>query len=269
MVMGPTPPGTGVIAPATSAAAGSTSPHEARALAVQHAVDADVDHRGAGRDPVGLDHGGPARRGDHDLGPAHHRGQVAGARVRDRHGAGVREQERRHRLADDVRAPDDHRLTPRQVAEMRAQEHQAAQGRAGHQRPASGAQEPDIRDVEAVHVLGGIDGAGHQRGLDVVGQRKLHQDAMHRRVGVEALDQAQKLLCVGLGREAVLEALHADLARALGLGADVDLARRILAHQHHGEARHDAEALQALDLCRHSRLERLGRRLAVDDRGRH
>ena len=74
------------------------------------AVDADVDHGRAGLQPVAPDHLRPADRGDDDVGAADDVGQVAGAAVGDGDGAILAEQQLRHRLADDVRAADDHRL---------------------------------------------------------------------------------------------------------------------------------------------------------------
>ena len=66
MVMGPTPPGTGVSHPATSAA---SSPGDVAAQAVVGAVDADVDDGRAGLDPVAADHlRAPDRRHQH-VGP--------------------------------------------------------------------------------------------------------------------------------------------------------------------------------------------------------
>ena len=110
IVIGPTPPGTGVIAPATSRAASkSTSPHE---LAVGVAVDADVDHRGARLDPVAAHQRGPSRRrrpatSALDASP---RRRSRGARVA--HASPSRcasSSEQRQRAADEDRAADDHR----------------------------------------------------------------------------------------------------------------------------------------------------------------
>ena len=67
MVIGPTPPGTGVIAPATSR--GGCEVDVADQLAVDP-VDADVDHGRARLQPVALDHFRPADRGDDDVGAA-------------------------------------------------------------------------------------------------------------------------------------------------------------------------------------------------------
>src|SRR6185312_11575300 len=72
------------------------------------------------------------------------------------------------------------------------------------------------------------------------------------------------------GRQAVLDAAHAGLARLLRLVADIDLARRILADQHHGKPRHRTLLLsEARDLGRELRPELGRRRLAVDDLRRH
>ena len=110
MVIGPTPPGTGVIAPGDLGALGIGDVADELRLAVLagDAVDADVDHDRAGLDPVALDHLGTADGGDDDVGAAARRpARSRGLRVGDGHGAALAEQELRHRLADDVRAADD------------------------------------------------------------------------------------------------------------------------------------------------------------------
>jgi hypothetical protein len=74
MVIGPTPPGTGVMSEATSfAESKSTSPHK---LSVRQAVDADVDDHRARLDHVAGDHLRLAHRGDEDVGAAGVEGQV-------------------------------------------------------------------------------------------------------------------------------------------------------------------------------------------------
>ena len=66
MVIGPTPPGTGVIQPATSRTAGEVD--VAAQLAVVVAVHADVDDHRAGLDHVGREHVAPADRGHDHVG---------------------------------------------------------------------------------------------------------------------------------------------------------------------------------------------------------
>ena len=82
---------------------------------VRHPVDADVDHDRAGLHPVAADHLGAADGGDEDVGAPAQPGEVARFRVRDRDGAALVDQELRHRLADDVRAPDHNGVEPGEV----------------------------------------------------------------------------------------------------------------------------------------------------------
>lgn len=93
MVMGPTPPGTGVMHPATSTA---SSKRHVPAQTVVRAIDADVDDGGARRDPVAPDLLRPADGRHQYVGGAAQAGQVAGAGVRD--GDGAVAVERAHRL---------------------------------------------------------------------------------------------------------------------------------------------------------------------------
>ena len=162
-VIGPTPPGTGVIAPATSAAsANATSPtRRGSAVRAVDAVDADVDHRGTGPDPVAADHLRPADRRDQDVGAAAFLRQVAGARVRERDRAVGAEQQRCHRLADDVGAADHDDPSPGEVLgpSVSAARIRQPQRRARHQerrieRAARREQPADVERMEAVDVLG-------------------------------------------------------------------------------------------------------------------
>ena len=87
-------------------------------------------------------------------------------------------------------------------------------------------------------VLVGIDRADHRAGVEPVRQRQLHQDAVDRRdrrsapatwsssVGLRA--------CRPAGRSAPSEAAVLGGAALVG---HIDLARRVLADQHHGQAR--------------------------------
>ena len=101
------------------------------------------------------------------------------------------------------------------------------------------------------------------------GQRQLHEDAVHRRVGVQPLDLGDE---IGLGDrvvEAGLEGLHPRLDGLLALVADIDLAGRVLAHQHDGEPGRDPvlgfQSATSADLRAHAAREFL----AVDDVGGH
>ena len=69
-----------------------------------------------------------------------------------------------------------------------------------------------------------------------LGQRQLDEDAVDRVVGIEPLDQRDQLGLAGRVGKPVREALHAGCEGRLALEADIDLACRILADQHHREA---------------------------------
>ena len=84
--------------------------------------------------------------------------------------------------------------------------------------------------------LAGLDGHQHRARVDLRRQRQLYQDAVHRRVVVEPADQRQQLGLADLGRQPVRERAHAGLGGLFGLGADIDLAGRALAHQDHRQA---------------------------------
>ena len=71
-------------------------------------------------------------------------------------------------------------------AACRARESRAARRR-------DRAQPADIDGMEAVDILGRIDRQQHVRGVDVPGQRQLHQDAVHAGIGVEPGDQRQQV----------------------------------------------------------------------------
>ena len=233
MVIGPTPPGTGVIAPATAAALSkSTSPTSFvfPSTSIRLMPTSITVAPGLIQSPFTIS-GRPtaattmsARR-------------TTPGRSRVREWAIVTVQlspssKLGHRLADDVRPADHHGLHPRQVAVKVAQQHQAAKRRAGHHGLLPRPQQPHVRDVEAVDVLRRVDGVDDEVGIEVLRQRQLDEDAVHRRVGVQPRDERQKIGLGGLGGQLVLEGRHPGLGRLLALVADVDLARRVLAHQH-------------------------------------
>ena len=120
--------------------------------------------------------------------------------------------------------------------------------------------------MKAVDVLGRADGLQDVGGADVRRQGQLHQDAVHRRVGVEPADQRQQIGLAGRFRQMVIDRHDAGGAGLPRLAFHIDLARRIGPHQHHGKARCDAgRGLQPAHLG--PDLLTKGRRLrgAVDD----
>ncbi len=71
----------------------------------------------------------------------------------------------------------------------------------------------------------------------MIGQRKLHEDAIDAGIGIERLNPAQQLRAAGFGRQLELVGIHPGFDGRPGFGADVDLARRVFADQDHRKAR--------------------------------
>ncbi len=69
-----------------------------------------------------------------------------------------------------------------------------------------------------------------------LGSGTWHEDAVDFGIGVEPRDQRQQRVLRGSLGQPVLEAADADFLGLLELAADIDLARRIAADEHHREA---------------------------------
>jgi hypothetical protein len=121
----------------------------------------------------------------------------------------------------------------RQVAQPVLEQHDAAERGAGHEAGQPGRQPAGIDRMEAVDILVRIDAEQHLLGIEMRGKRQLDQDTVHRGIGIELLDQRQQLGLARVRGQAVLEALHARLARGLALAADIDGGGGVLADQHH------------------------------------
>ena len=106
-------------------------------------------------------------------------------------------------------------------------------------RPAHGEQ-PHAGGVEAVDVLGGVEGFDDGERVEVGRQRKLDQDAVE---GVVAVQRAHQVENVAVGRgggEVEDAAVHAYPGAGLDLVADVNVGGGVVADEHGGEAGADA-----------------------------
>ena len=120
--------------------------------------------------------------------------------------------------------------------------------------------------METVDVLLGIDGAQHLRLVHVLRQRKLHEDAVDRVVGVQLGDEVEDLALGRIRRETVVARLDPGLVRRLVLRADVDVRRGIVADENRREAHGLAIRPHVLgNLCANLLCERL----SVDSNRRH
>jgi len=78
----------------------------------------------------------------------------------------------------------------------------------------------------------------------MLGQRQLHQNAVHRRVGRQRLYLRQQLALRNIGRQFDMHRLETDGLGGLALAADIDFRSRVVTHQHGGQPR-----LQAVPGC--------------------
>ena len=111
VVTGPTPPGTGLSAPATSATAGIDVPGQP---AVRRGVGPHVHHDRTPAHKARPHQPRPPRRHHEHLGRRRHGRQIHGPRVAHGHGRVPGEQQLRHRLAHHRRTSHHHRTPPAQ-----------------------------------------------------------------------------------------------------------------------------------------------------------
>src|SRR3546814_8354302 len=83
-----------------------------------------------------------------------------------------------HRLADEDRAADHHRILPRQIAEPILEQQQAAIGSAGHHPRDTEREAPGADRGQPVDILVGIDRRDRRLFVEMAGQRQLQHDAV-------------------------------------------------------------------------------------------
>jgi len=276
-VMGPTPPGTGVMALATSRAAlSSTSPTSlvlpSAALTgsrkgtglVPTSITDD-----AGLEPLSLDHLGPAGGRHQYVRLPTDRRQILRLRMGDGHGAVGMGQQLGDRAADQGRASHHHSALARQIrAQGVADQDHAANRRARRQAGQALSQPPGIDDVQAVHILVRINGLDDGLLVEPLWKGQLDQNAVYGRVAVQMADKGQEFSLGGVGRQDVGHRMHARGPGLLTLGPDIDLAGPVIPHQHHRQPRCQAMiGLEAGDFGGHICPQALGCSPAVNDAG--
>ncbi|MGY3032469.1 hypothetical protein ACVIIV_001639 [Bradyrhizobium sp. USDA 4354] len=146
----------------------------------------------------------------------------------------------------------------------------AAERRAGRQRLEAAGEPAGIVRMQAIDILGRIDGVDDGLGVQPLRQRQLHENAVHGGIAVELCDQRQQIALRDVGRQLVLERGHAGGLGLGMLGTDIDLAGGVVADQHHREARHQIVlALDAGDLLSDAGPEVRGNDFSIDDLSGH
>jgi hypothetical protein len=167
----------------------------------------------------------------------HSPGEVRRAAVADRDRGVAREQEHRHRLSDDVAAPDDDRPLALRVDAVVVEHHHHPERRAGAHDALAEQEIADVPGMEAVDIEARVDRVEDLALVDVVRQRQLDEDAVDARVRVQLRHEAEELLLGRLRRQVLPQREDADLLAGLLLVAHVDAARGVVADEDGGEAR--------------------------------
>ncbi len=106
--------------------------------------------------------------------------------------------------------------------------------------------------------------------LNLPRQRKLHENPVHQRVGVEALDDGEQLDLGRLGRQLEQGTLDAGLFAGGLLIADIDGAGRVIPHEHRRQMRgHSGLRFVRGRVARDFGAQRFGDLAAIDDLCRH
>ena len=231
-------------------------------------VDADIDDRGAGFDPIAVHHFGPSG-GDHqDIGGAAFIGEIAGARVRHGDGAVLAHQELRHWLADQV-GPSQHQcFLAFERAQRALEQDQAAERGTGDDAIEPGHEPAGIDDVKAVDIFIRIDRIDDNHGINVIGERQLDQDPMYRGIGIERGERGQQVILFGVGRQFDIGGHHARLLCRLAFVADIDGAGGVVTNQDDGEpGGYAVLGFEVGDPFGKVGAQFSGHRFAVDNRG--
>ena len=147
IVIGPTPPGTGVMWPATSIAAGSTSPTSPASVRLKPTSTTAA--------------------------PCFTMSAVTS------------QQEMRYRLSDDVTAAHDDRFRALERDVVIGEQRHDPDRRRRHERRPAEVELAGVEGMKAVDVLHRLDGADHAPLVDVVRQRELHENAVDCVVAVQ------------------------------------------------------------------------------------
>ena len=264
-VMGPTPPGTGVIHAARSRAlAKSTSPTSlplaSRLMPTSITIAPSLD-------PIAEDHPWTADRRDHDVGAPHDRRQVAGARVTHRHGRVLLEEEQAHGLPDQETPADDDRVGAGEGAtEFPARRRMIPSGVQGRRPGTPASNRPWLIAVRPSTSFPGAIAwmtASLSMPLGSGSWTRMPWTSLPR---VQSLHHADQLRGGRVAGHALPDRSHADLDAGALLRADVDARRRIVADEHRRQSGHDAAGAQRVDGSGRLRSHRLRHRLAVEDR---
>ena len=106
---------------------------------------------------------------------------------------------------------------------------------AGRKREVADHDFSDIDGVKRVHILGGVDGKQYFFFIEMLRQRQLHKNAVHRRIGVQLGNQREQFIFACIRREGIHIRADADLLARAVLVAHIDLGCGVISDQHDTE----------------------------------
>ena len=109
--------------------------------------------------------------------------------MRDGHRGMFLEHQLGNRLADNIAAPDHDTVCTDQWNLVSLKHFDNTRGCAGNQTIAAEPQQADVDWMEAVNIFFRADGLDHAKFVDMLGQGQLAEDAMHRGVVIELIDE--------------------------------------------------------------------------------
>ena len=171
----------------------------------------------------------------------------------------------RQRFSDDVAAADDDGIFAGEVTVDRFEHLHDAVGRAGAKSCDAGHEASGIEFMKAVHVLVRINGFDDAGGVDVMGKRQLHENAVHTLILIEFLNFGEHGGFRGVGGKAHFDIFNPDFRAGAHLVADVDEARGIFADEHHGKSRAMAHLDEFFNAVREIGFDGGGERLSVNE----
>jgi hypothetical protein len=148
--------------------------------------------------------------------------EVAGEPVAARDGGARDHQLHRHGPADVVADAHDGGIHPAHGPVDVRQQHHHALRRAGTQTELAQRQPADVLGVEAVDVLLRPDRVDQLVRVEVGREWELHEDPVHRGVGIEALDEREQSGLGRVGRQVAVVRAEPDPQHGLALVAHVD-----------------------------------------------
>ena len=129
---------------------------------------------------------------DHDVRAADLGGEVAGPRVADRDRRVLADEQERGRHADDRRAADDDGVAARDLDAGPTEDLERGVGRRREEPVVAEAEQAGVERMDAVDVLGRVDGVDDRPQADRRRKRHLDDDPVDLRVGVELADRGRR-----------------------------------------------------------------------------